>query len=111
MTGGWHYYAKRGTIRMPPWPEKVPFTKGDERTTIDVALYLALIASLVVALALPGVQAHGINRHVAHSQGLVPPVAFIPAIVLSRPSCCSGSSGCVTRRSPSRPRSSSTCRR
>ena len=40
MTGGWRYYARRGTIRMPPWPEKVPFTKGDERTTVDVALYV-----------------------------------------------------------------------
>ena len=82
MTGGWHYYAKRGTIRLPPWPDRVPFTKGDERTTLDVALYLALIASLVLALALPGVHTHGIDRHVAGNAGLVPPVAIIWPIVL-----------------------------
>jgi Transmembrane protein of unknown function (DUF3556) len=82
MTGGWHYYAKRGTIRMPPWPDKVPFTRGDERTTSDVALYLALILSFVVALALPGVHVHGVDRHVAHNQGLVPPAALIAVIAL-----------------------------
>jgi hypothetical protein len=38
MTGGWHYNAKRGTIRLPPWPGKVPFTQGDERTSFDVLL-------------------------------------------------------------------------
>src|SRR3954471_20568782 len=32
MTAGLRYYARPGTIRLPPWPDKVPFTKGDERT-------------------------------------------------------------------------------
>ncbi|MGO9905576.1 MAG: DUF3556 domain-containing protein, partial [Solirubrobacteraceae bacterium] len=36
MSGGVHYYARRGTIRLAPWPDKVPFTKGDERTRVDV---------------------------------------------------------------------------
>ena len=53
MTGGPRYYARVNTIRLPPWPDKVPFTKGDARTRLDVALYVALIASLIVALALP----------------------------------------------------------
>ena len=42
MTGGIRYWARPGTIRMPPW--KVPFTAGDRRTG-DVALYLALVAT------------------------------------------------------------------
>ena len=32
FTAGWRHYARPGTIRLPPWPEKVPFTRGDERT-------------------------------------------------------------------------------
>jgi hypothetical protein len=24
MTGGWRYWARPGTIRVPPWPGKVP---------------------------------------------------------------------------------------
>jgi Transmembrane protein of unknown function (DUF3556) len=82
MTAGFRYYARRGTIRMPPWPERVPFTAGDERTRLDVTLYLALITSIAVALALPGVHAHGIDRHLAGNKGLVPPVAFLAPIGL-----------------------------
>src|SRR4051794_17835347 len=55
MTGGFRYWARPRTIRLPPWQERVPFTKGDERTKGDVAFYVALLASLVVALALPAV--------------------------------------------------------
>ena len=53
FTAGWRHYARPGTIRLAPWPEKVPFTRGDERTRVDVGLYLALLASLVVALVAP----------------------------------------------------------
>jgi hypothetical protein len=55
MTGGFRYWARARTIRLAPWPDTVPFTKGDERTRRDVALYLALLAAIVVALALPAV--------------------------------------------------------
>ena len=55
MTGGFRYWARPQTIRLPPWPDKVPFTQGDERTRGDVALYVALLASIVVALVLPTV--------------------------------------------------------
>jgi hypothetical protein len=82
MSGGWHYYARPGTIRLPPWPGKVPFTRGDERTPVDVALYFALLAALVVALALPGIHTHGIDKALRDNKGLVPPAAIIPVIVL-----------------------------
>jgi hypothetical protein len=55
MTGGIRYWARPRTIRLPPWPDTVPGTRGDERTRGDVALYLALLASVAVALALPTV--------------------------------------------------------
>jgi hypothetical protein len=74
MTGGPRYYARVNTIRLPPWPDKVPFTRGDNRTKADVALYAALLASLVVALVLPG-----------HADGpvtLVPRGAVYPVVAL-----------------------------
>ena len=43
MTGGIRYWARPGTIRMPPWPDKVPFTAGHRRSIGDVVLYLSLI--------------------------------------------------------------------
>src|SRR6201991_444002 len=55
MTGGFRYWARPRTIRLPPWPERVPFTRGDDRRPVDVALYVALLAGVVVALALPTV--------------------------------------------------------
>jgi hypothetical protein len=70
MTAGVRHYARPGTIRLPPWPDHVPFTKGDERTAGDVALYVALLASIVVALALPG------------DGGLVATAAIVPIIAL-----------------------------
>jgi hypothetical protein len=82
MTGGWHYYGRRGTIRLAPWPDQVPFTKGDERTPFDVLLYVLLLAALVLALALPGVHAHGIDRALAANKGVVREAAVIPVIAL-----------------------------
>ncbi len=82
MSGGVHYYARRGTIRLAPWPDKVPFTKGDERTRVDVLLYVGLLAALVVSLVLPGVHTHGIDRALASNHGLVAPAAIIAVIVL-----------------------------
>ncbi|MFE9045225.1 DUF3556 domain-containing protein [Streptomyces sp. NPDC007818] len=54
MTGGALYWLRPGTIRLPPWPGKVPGTAGDTRTVLDVVLYAALLGSLVTALVLPG---------------------------------------------------------
>src|SRR3954447_14888484 len=70
MTGGIRYWARPGTIRLPPWPDRVPFTAGDERRPVDVALYLALLAALVVALLAPA------------RARLGAPAALLPVIVL-----------------------------
>jgi Transmembrane protein of unknown function (DUF3556) len=82
MTAGFRYYARAGTIRMPPWPDRVPLTKGDGRTRVDVALYVALVASLVVALVTPGVQHPSVTALIGPNKGLVPPAFLIPTIVL-----------------------------
>ena len=82
MTGGFRYYARVDAIRLPPWPDAVPFTRGDARTRLDVALYAALIASLAVALALPGRPDAAVTRAIGANEGLVPPAALFPVIAL-----------------------------
>ena len=44
------YWLRPNTIRLPPWPNRVPLTKGTVRTPVDAALYAALLAMLLVAL-------------------------------------------------------------
>jgi len=44
------YWLRPNTIRLPPWPNRVPLTRGDNRDPVDVALYGALLAMLLVAL-------------------------------------------------------------
>src|SRR6478672_10393395 len=41
--GGVLYWLRPGTVRLPPWPDRVPFTRGTRRTWLDVALYAALV--------------------------------------------------------------------
>ena len=54
MIGGFLYLGRTKTLRMAPWPSKVPFTSGDSRTWWDVGVYWLLIADLVYLLAIPG---------------------------------------------------------
>lgn len=44
------YWLRPKTIRLPPWPGRIPLTAGDTRTPFDVVLYAALLVLLVVAL-------------------------------------------------------------
>ena len=44
------YWLRPNTIRLPPWPSRVPLTSGDTRGPVDVALYGGLLVMLVVAL-------------------------------------------------------------
>jgi hypothetical protein len=37
------YWLRPDTIRLPPWPGRVPLTKGSVRTLLDVALYAGLL--------------------------------------------------------------------
>lgn len=50
MIGGVLYWLRPGTTRLPPWPERVPLTRGTTRTPFDVALYAGLLAALVFLL-------------------------------------------------------------
>jgi hypothetical protein len=48
------YWLRPGTIRLPPWPTRVPLTRGDTRTPFDALLYGALLVMLLVALLSDG---------------------------------------------------------
>jgi hypothetical protein len=48
------YWLRPGTIRLPPWPGRVPLTKGTTRGPVDVALYAALLAMTTWALLSDG---------------------------------------------------------
>jgi len=50
MVGGFLYWLRPGTTRLPPWPEKVPGTRGTTRRWLDVGLYAGLLASAVYLL-------------------------------------------------------------
>lgn len=44
------YWLRPGTIRLPPWPARIPLTRGTTRTPLDALLYGALLVMLLVAL-------------------------------------------------------------
>jgi hypothetical protein len=48
------YWLRLKTIRLPPWPGRIPFTKGSARKPVDVLLYAALLAVLTLALLSDG---------------------------------------------------------
>jgi len=50
MVGGVLYWLRPGTTRLPPWPEKLPGTRGTTRTWLDVGLYAGLLASALYLL-------------------------------------------------------------
>jgi hypothetical protein len=76
--GGFLYWLRPNTIRLPPWPGKVPFTGGDTRTIVDVALYAVVLAGGVWALLSPG---WGGPVTATGDIGLVNPVLVAPTIV------------------------------
>ena len=78
MLGGWRYWARVGTLRLPPYPDKVPGTLGDHRTVFDVGLYLLILATLLFLLLTPG--SHG---GAAYSEaGLLPGWALLTYVAL-----------------------------
>lgn len=44
------YWLRPRTIRLPPWPKRIPLTDGTTRTPFDVALYGALLLAVLFAL-------------------------------------------------------------
>jgi Transmembrane protein of unknown function (DUF3556) len=50
MIGGVLYWLRPGTIRLPPWPERMPLTRGTARTQVDVLLYVGVLAAALYLL-------------------------------------------------------------
>jgi hypothetical protein len=48
------YWLRPGTIRLPPWPDRMPLTKGDSRSPFDALLYAALLVLLGIAVVSDG---------------------------------------------------------
>jgi len=48
------YWLRTGTVRLPPWPRRIPLTGGDRRTLFEVLLYAALIATTLYTLCSDG---------------------------------------------------------
>lgn len=76
--GGFLYWLRPNTIRLPPWPGKVPFTAGDTRTIVDVVLYAIVLVSGTWALLSPG---RGGPVSGAGDVGLINPLLVVPIIV------------------------------
>lgn len=79
--GGFLYWLRPNTIRLPAWPDKVPFTQGDTRTVVDVALYAIVLIGGVWALLSPGSPGRGTPVTAAGDVGLINPVLVVPTIV------------------------------
>ncbi|MGH3970634.1 MAG: DUF3556 domain-containing protein, partial [Mycobacterium sp.] len=76
--GGFLYWLRPKTIRLPPWPGKVPFTAGDTRTVVDVALYAIVLIAGTWALLSPG---YGGPVAQSGEAGLLNPALVVPIIV------------------------------
>ncbi|WP_064742848.1 DUF3556 domain-containing protein [Pseudonocardia spinosispora] len=83
MTGGILFWARPETIRLPPWPGKVPFTAGDRRTVFDVVLYLAILVNLLWALLAPGVPSASMSAVLPNAHGgIIEPALMFPLVAL-----------------------------
>ncbi|MGN6160472.1 MAG: DUF3556 domain-containing protein, partial [Marmoricola sp.] len=80
MLGNIRYWVRPGTIRMAPWGDRVPLTNGDERTIVDVVLYLSVLASLVLPLAVTADTVAVVPAGTS-PQELIPAWAFVPILV------------------------------
>jgi hypothetical protein len=77
--GGPLYWLRPGTIRLPPWPDRVPFTAGSRRTLVDVGLYAAVLGIGLFLLFADGVDAAGASAGKLPPEGIV---ALLAALCL-----------------------------
>ncbi|WP_316759634.1 DUF3556 domain-containing protein [Streptomyces herbicida] len=52
--GAFLHWLRPGTVRLPPWPGRIPFTGGTRRTVADVVLYAVLLGAAAWLLCSPG---------------------------------------------------------
>ncbi len=78
MIGGFLYWGRTKTLRVPPWPGKVPGTAGDSRGVVDAALYWTAIGLLVYLMAIPGRE----SDRVPGDAGLLPAWALLAVVAV-----------------------------
>jgi hypothetical protein len=74
--GGPLYWLRPGTVRLPPWPGRVPLTAGTRRGPVDVALYAGVLVVGIYLLLASGVDAG------AGSAGQVAPAGIAVLLAL-----------------------------
>ena len=79
--GTFLYWLRPGTIRLPPWPDRVPLTRGSTRTVVDVVLYVAVLAAALWILLGPA-DGTGDMRGMIEPSRLVPLVVLLPLLGL-----------------------------
>ena len=72
--GGILYWWQNDTLRVPPYPNHVPFTKGNRRTPWDSGLYKFIVFWLVMMMFLSGQQVAGLPEG---SAGVMPRWALV----------------------------------
>ena len=72
--GGILYWWQNDTLRVPPYPNHVPFTKGTRRTPWDTGLYKLIVFWLVMMMFLSGQQVDGLPKG---SAGVMPQWALV----------------------------------
>jgi Transmembrane protein of unknown function (DUF3556) len=77
MIGGVLYWSRPGTTRLPPWPKRIPLTRGSTRTPIDVALYAGVLFWLGYLLF-----AGGVDRETTVFAGRLDPGAVATLLIL-----------------------------
>jgi hypothetical protein len=74
--GGPLYWLRPGTVRLPPWPDRVPLTAGSYRTIADNALYAGVAAAGLFLLLSSGTDAAGTEA------GRLPPAGIVLLLAL-----------------------------
>ena len=72
--GGVLYWWQTDTLRVPPYPNHVPFTKGNRRTPWDTGLYKLIVFWLIMMLFLSGDPVDGLPEGRA---GILPQWAVV----------------------------------
>lgn len=73
------YWLRTGTIRLPPWPGRVPLTGGDTRGLFDVLLYAGLLLATLAGLLADGT---GPTQSLNTEVGVLPAPIIVAIVAL-----------------------------
>lgn len=76
------YWWQNDTIRIPPYPNRIPFTAGNRRTPWDTGLYKLIVFWLIMMLFLSGEQVAGLPEGTAGVMPRWPFMVYAGLIIL-----------------------------